>query len=386
MKKTGFLSHSFLLKVLYKLRGGVITKWPKGATKGRVLFSHDITPFLNPNHPLGAHANYWTATVMVQAFLDRGYIVDIIDCKNPTFIPKHSYTYFVDLELNLDKRVPHLNSDCIKILHIVSAHWLFQNTAEYERCLAVQNRRGVTVFPQRLMNQVLSIESADCATMIGNKFTSDTYAFAGKKIYSTPLPAGYEYPFPEEKDINAARKNFVWFGGAGAIHKGLDLVLEAFAEMPEYHLTVFGKSTQDPDVLKAYGRELKEMKNLTVLTYIDFEGPGFEKILQETIAIVYPSCSEGTSGSVVHSMHAGIIPIVNYESGVNVEDFGILLPSTTIENIMTAVRTVATLPETELKRRAKAAWEYARQNYSRENFTKKYGIFVDELERGAHRK
>ena len=47
----------------------------KGAPKGRVLFSHDTTPFLNPDHPLDAHANYWTAVEMVRQFTDRKSVV-----------------------------------------------------------------------------------------------------------------------------------------------------------------------------------------------------------------------------------------------------------------------------------------------------------------------
>ena len=36
------------------------------------------------------------------------------------------------------------------------------------------------------------------------------------------------------------------------VHKGLDLVLEAFVAMPEYHLTVCGKVSSEKDFEDAY--------------------------------------------------------------------------------------------------------------------------------------
>ena len=354
----------------------------KGAPKGRVLFSHDTTPFLNPDHPLDAHANYWTAVEMVRQFTERGYTVDVIDNGNKTFVPKLSYKYFVDLEQNMDRIAPLLKSDCVKILHIVASHWLFQNTAEYQRCLDLQKRRGVSFIPQRATRPTHAIDKADCATMIGNKFTAGTYAYAKKRIYSTPLPTGNEYPFPEDKDFERARKNFIWFGGAGAVHKGLDLVLEAFAQMPEFNLTVFGKSTTDKEFVTIYKKELQETPNIKVLGYIDFDGKEFAQVRAETVAVVYPSCSEGTAGSAVLGMHAGILPIVSYESGVNVDQFGVILPHNSVDEIKKAVTHIASLPANELKVRAKAAWSFANENYTRARYAKNYSHFLDELEAG----
>lgn len=386
MKKTGPVSRSFFIKVLYKLRGGVITKKPKGTPRGRVLFSHDITPFINPNHPLDAHANYWSAIEMVSAFTERGYTVDVIDNKNKRFTPKHSYTYFVDLEQNMDRISPLLNPECIKVLHIVASHWLFQNTAEMLRCQQLQKRRGVVVFPNRSTRPTHSIEHADVATMIGNNFTESTYAFAGKKIYRTPLPPNTLCDFPEDKDFNLARKNFIWFGGAGAVHKGLDLVLEAFAEMPEFSLTIFGKSTTDAEFVSIYKKELEELPNIQTLGYINFHGAEFKKIQKETVALVYPSCSEGTAGAAVMSMHAGILPIVSYESGVDIADSGITLKENTIEAIKEAVREIASLSSEELHTKARSGWKHARAYYTRESYGEAYRAFIDDLERGAYKK
>jgi hypothetical protein len=46
------------------------------------------------------------------------------------------------------------------------------------------------------------------------------------------------------------------------VHKGLDLVLEAFADMPEYHLTVCGPIQKEQDFERAYYRELYQVPNI----------------------------------------------------------------------------------------------------------------------------
>lgn len=47
------------------------------------------------------------------------------------------------------------------------------------------------------------------------------------------------------------RENFLWLGSRGAVLKGLDLVLEAFARMPD--LQVSGPVEDEADFAAAYG-------------------------------------------------------------------------------------------------------------------------------------
>jgi hypothetical protein len=71
----------------------------------------------------------------------------------------------------------------------------------------------------------------------GNDFTIGTFRYAGKPIYRLPIICPTS-PWPQDKDHGACRKCFLWFGSQGFLHKGLDLVLEVFAGLPDHHLTV----------------------------------------------------------------------------------------------------------------------------------------------------
>ena len=75
-------------------------------------------------------------------------------------------------------------------------------------------------------------------------------------------------------------------------------------------------------------------------------------------------------------MHAGLIPLVSYESSVDVEDFGVMFKDNSVKAVQEAVRMVSTLPPGQLRRMARRAWEFARANHTREKFTEEYKKFV----------
>lgn len=93
--------------------------------------------------------------------------------------------------------------------------------------------------------------------------------------------------------------------------------------------------------------------------------------------MIYPSCSEGGGGSVITCLHAGLIPVISYESSVDISGFGIVLAESTINEIITSVKQISGLSDTNLKINSKKSWEYARNNHMREHFIKDYEKFVE---------
>jgi glycosyltransferase involved in cell wall biosynthesis len=79
-------------------------------------------------------------------------------------------------------------------------------------------------------------------------------------------------------------------------------------------------------------------------------------------------------------MHAGLIPIVSYESSVDIDvDFGITLKTSSVEEIKDSVQRIANLPAEELKRMARRAWEFARANHTQERFAEEYRKAIELL-------
>ncbi|OHA85052.1 MAG: hypothetical protein A2481_02065 [Candidatus Yonathbacteria bacterium RIFOXYC2_FULL_47_9] len=371
--------YDLVKKVRLTLSHGVVHMAPKGKVYGNVLLSYITLPFVISDKLLDAHTNRWECREIARLFLEQGYAVDVIDWTNTTFIPKKNYRFFIDIHNNLERLSPLLPKDCIKVFHATGAHWLFQNTAEYTRLLDLQKRRGVTLTPQRVMPPSHAIEHADVMTLLGNDFTESTYAYAKKKTYRIPLSTTHTYPSPNQKDFDSAKKNFVWFGGSGMVHKGLDLVLETFAAMPEYNLTICGKISNEKDFEDTYRKELYESKNISVVGLIDPGSKEFQKICDDSIALIYPSCSEGQSGAVITIMHAGLIPVVSYQSGVDVADFGKILKENSIEGVKNMVHEIASLSTETLRSMSLDTWKFAQKNHTRATFSEHYKNFIQEL-------
>src|SRR3989304_4986334 len=174
-----------MLKEIYRSLSGkkssdittkVVYLPPKGEHKGNVLLSYIIEPFLirKGDTISNIHTHYWESWQIAQTFLDHGYAVDVIHYENTSFVPSKKYDYFVSARTNLETIAKRLNKDCIKIAHLDTAHWLFNNSAAYDRLYSLQSRRGITLKKGiRYVEPNLAIELADLATVLGNQFTMD---------------------------------------------------------------------------------------------------------------------------------------------------------------------------------------------------------------------
>ncbi len=354
---------------------------PDSTSRGNVLLSYIIDPFLlekGQSVPV-SHTNYWESQEIARAFLELGYSVDVIHFTNRTFVPEKKYSIFIDARFNLQRLAPLLNKECVKIMHIDLCHMLFNNAAEANRLLALQQRKGVTLSPRRFEWPNLGIEHADCAVVIGNEFTINTFKYANKPMYRVPVVGLFPYPSPEGKDLESYRRHYLWFGSGGLVRKGLDLVLDTLVGMPDYHLTVIGPVKHEADFERAYWKELYETQNIRTVGWVDLAGSGFLEIANKCLGLIYPSCSEGQAGSVINCLHAGLIPIVSYESGVDIENFGVLLKDCSIEEIKSSIRMISSLSAAELKKRAVKAWEYARMHHTRERYAEEYRKIIAEI-------
>ncbi len=375
------ISKKIQARINYAKTLQVVSLKPKQPSKGNVLLSYRIEPFLlKPGQPMpNDHTWYWEVWQIAQTFLDMRYNVDVIQFHNDKFVPEKNYAFFIDIRHRMEALAPKLNKDCIKVFHVDIANMVFRNAAECNRLLELQQRRGITLTPQRFETPNLGIEYADCATVLGNDFTVGTFQYANKPMYRIPISTPIVYPYPEQKDFAAVRKNFLWFGGSALVLKGLDLVLDAFAQMPEYHLTVCGPISNDKEFEQAFYKELYETPNIHTYGWIDVSSPEFIQVTNNCLGLVYPSVSEGQSGAVISCLHAGLIPILSYESGVDVHDFGVIFDNLSLEEIKAKVRSIANSPVADLKIMSQKAWEYARTNHTREKFAQAYKNAVEQM-------
>lgn len=353
---------------------------PQQAPAGRVLLSYIIDPFLAGHASISnAHTHHFESWQIARAFLDRGYLVDVISYRNTLFRPSKPYDVLIGARTNFHRLSLAVPAGCKRIVHLDTAHWLFNNTAAYRRLLALQQRRKATLYNAKMVEVNLAIEHADMGTVLGNDFTIDTYRYAGKPLYRIPISAPEIYDYPEHRKVAEASRHFIWFGSSGFVHKGLDIVLEAFAQMPDVHLHVCGPFADEADFLRVYDRELFHLPNIHAVGWVDVSSATFTDLCTKSIGVVYPSASEGGGGSVISCMHAGLIPLTSRESSVDIGDFGIDLGDSSVAAVCDAVRQITSMTPAELDRRTRGAWMHARRHHTRETFTKAFEQFLDEV-------
>lgn len=361
---------------------GMVSLKPDGPVRGRVLISYVLDPFVRaPGTAISsAHTHHGESVIMADVFRARGYQADVIDYRNDAYRPYKHYDFFVSARTNLERIADQLHPDCVVVAHLDTAHYLFNNAAAYGRALALKQRRGTVCHHSiRIVEPNRAIERADYGALLGCDFLEETYSYAGKPLFRLPIPAIATYAAPDTKDFDACRRRFLWFGSKGLVHKGLDLALEAFADLPQAELLICGPIAEEPEFVNCYRRELFELPNIRTLGWVDVTSARFLDIARSCIAVVFPSCSESASASSITCMHAGLIPILTREAGVPLGDYGIQIREPSIGGVQQAVTELMGTPTEELRRRAYAAWDYARSCHTQERYREKYSRMVDRI-------
>ena len=150
--------------------------------------------------------------------------------------------------------------------------------------------------------------------------------------------------------------------------------------MPDYQLTICGPIQREKDFEQAYHKELYQLPNIHTIGWVDVSSSEFIDITNNCIGVIYPSCSEGGGGSVINCMHAGLIPVVSYESSVDVkDDFGVIMKDSSINEIRNSIQRISSLPAEDLKSMSRKAWEFARANHTRERFAEEYKKVIKNI-------
>lgn len=377
------LARAYRNKVSNKLTG-VVHMPAQGACKGTVLLSYLTGPFTKAPGEFftDPHSGYWECEEIARLLSVRGYAVDCINFDNQTFVPKKQYVACIDIKWNLERLAKHLGSSA-KVMHIVSSDPSFQDAAEEARLTAFAARRGITPTKRRYERPSRNPAFADHLEGFGNAVVHESYSAYDKTITPIPISVSQEFPF-QERDMAQAKNEFLFFSGGGAILKGLDLVMEAFADMPQFTLHIVGPAGYEKEIEETYAKELT-LSNIhrhprpkrDRAGALTIDGTPFMDIVGRCGALIYPSSSEGTSGSVIQAMHAGVCAIVTPQTGIPDGAPVTLLPVASVQAIRDAALQFASLPANDLHAASRATWEYARAHHTKETFSNAYSAFLD---------
>lgn len=349
---------------------------------GRALLSYLNRPVMwKENDPrLGGHSNRWECREIAMLLKSFGYSVDSIFFTNTAFQPKGQYDIFLDIHGNMQRLAP-LMPTTLKLLHITGSYPRFQNAAEEKRAREFEERTSLPYRPKRTIKDLdefdRSLEAADRCSLIGNAITMSTFPERFRdKITLVRVSGSRSYIKPSKMLPHG--NEFVWFFGTGAVHKGLDRVLDAFARLPELRLNVIGGVDHEADFMAAYGKRLSS-PNVRYHGPLNPESTVFKEIMDRSIAFIAPSCSESISSAAATVMRVGLYPIVSRETGITLPDgHGTYLDSSTVEEILQACSNVSEMPRDQLTKHIAACQSFALSEYSREAFSRDMRAYLSD--------
>lgn len=319
------------------------------------------------------HTNRYKTYLIAEALDELGYNVDVISYSDSLISDFRNYDLIFGLGKTLDNALE-MRADAAKtkvITFATGCNPFFSNVATVNRVDDFYRRTGKMMMASAryiLIDWPLQHEVADWIILHGLTFARKTYR--SERISSIHAPV-FMYHSVQRSDAEwvSAKKNYIWFGSGGLIHKGLDLVIDAFTDMSEYTLHICGNIENEPAFFEHYKPIIDAHANIVYHGFVDVQSEGFAQILRDCAYMVFPSASEGNSASVVTCMaNGGLIPIVSPNADVDLNDYGFYTDDLSADAVKRAVHLSQQLTLDEMKDQSARIMQETQERNSFESF------------------
>jgi hypothetical protein len=348
------------------------------------LLSYITSPFTG--RATLVHTNALEALLIAAALRNLKYNVDIVNYDDDRPMEYERY------DLLIGFGAPVINSFAerykpIKVIsYLAGMHNYVQNLATLQRVEDVYHKRHAWLLDSGrfVAHDWTSISLISDATIaLGNEVVAETYRrYTNKPLFILPSLYYELYDFREivaGKDFSVSIKHFLWFGGSGLIHKGLDLVLETFADQPDLHLHICGPLQVESAFEACYHQELYALPNIHTYGFITLNSSTLRQLLQTCGWVILPSCAEGGGSSVLNiAANGGLVPIVTRESSIYIGDFGIHIPDLSLAGTRKAVQASQQVSPSDLKLRSLACGAYFVREHSINRYTEQLQAALEQ--------
>jgi len=377
LKQTRLMEYYKKVHFVRNLNRDLSNKYQK-----KVLISYITAPLFSSND-FPTHTNSLEAIQILRYFYLKNYAVDVIHClddNNFSDIDKRDYNVIFGQGIPYNYACSK-NPNATKILYLTEANPKISRQKEKERAdyYFLRHKKRVN-FYRANSEKFINDEAIKLSThyiLIGNDWDASTYPEIERDMFKL-IPTGLknEKFDLEKRDLNAARKNFVWFAGGGAGHKGLDILIDVFKNFNDKNLFVCGQLSKEEK------RAFKfNYKNIFYLGFVNVQSNDFIDLMNKSAFIIFPSCAEGWATSVLTCMRHGLIPIITKESGIDLRnDMGYLLKDFKVETITEQIETISKQVDIgELLVKQKTVYEYANNTFNLNEFQKRISRIFDEI-------
>ena len=362
--------------------------WCRGVVpegRKRALLSYIVRPFRTESTV--NHTNDIEARLLAEALADLGYAVDVVACNFRGEIDYGRYDLVLGQGYPIERSFrPGVNVR--RVYYATGCDCCQRNRSEIERVVEFRQSREADgagdVYPtrQKQYPDYVSGSLSDAVLCSGNSFTLGTY-----DTRAVPIVESVDLPVQElvephwiDRDHDRTRTHFVWFGGRGAVLKGMDLCVRAVQDLGDATLHLCGP--HEGPVFDALSDELAT-PNVVHHGFVDPGTEMFREIMAACSFVLFPSVSEGGGGSVLTAMTTGLIPVVTDGASIDRGDFGIRIDFPTVSAVRDAVRSCMQMPASVLADRSGAAFRRIRDDHTAERYTQAVRSVRRRVEQGA---
>lgn len=367
------------------------TKRSKKERNQRALVYFKTSPFWTADKKFFTHPNIREVHLVVEALVSRGFDTTVIDRSAKPWqvaavVRRKSYEFFIS---NAAGNSAPLHGQIMgavqakhKVLYAAGPEKIFSHNATLARHENFRIRTGFVPSVRRLVEAETNYLSGICSILYLGESESQRF----KEISAAPLfelPSAVDYvPALDLEEVRAkSPENFVYMGGSGHIAKGLDLVIEAFAKLPQLRLDIFA-NLDEKDFWIAYGDTLKNCPNIFVHGFVDVNSEVFRDKTTRAGFNVFPSAAEANATSIIALMRRGLLPITTRGVGpASAEKLGFTLDEEELHHLPETIVTASRLPQSELFARSQQVIRQAR-SYSRESYMRSLTQALDKISKG----
>jgi len=346
----------------------------------RVLISYITYPFEHEYTGQVRHTSQVEVAIIIKAFIEKGCIVDVIDCENLfdiQIVEQKHYDYIFGFGKPWSAAVD-ANPDGTAIMYLTECAPSFSEQREQARLEYYKLRHGKKLTLVRSNRYFIDehIKKAKYGFLLGNRYTAATYEQQYPLLKIRLLsPSGFINKAVNKCPRLGDKTSFLWFGSFGAIHKGLDILLDVFKDIPDAKLYVAGLSDREKWILEDYG----SYTNIINLGFLDVQSKHFLRLVNEVTYCILPSASEGMSTSVLTCMRHGLIPVITSSCGIDVNNYGYIIDDYHVEPLKKLLQDLMRVPDVELRQKQCAVFKYANIRYCLENFAQEIRTLVDSI-------
>ncbi len=334
----------------------------KASTKQALLY-YKTEPFVMPWKVRDyRHTNLWEIVEIVRILNRYGYVVDVVDRDAKHFTPEDVYDLFLGLGAGHSgkrfsqyaQRMPRAT----KILIAAGPEPRLSNKLVLEH-YARFNRRHDCKVPAMRLTEGIDFESfardTDYFIPIGEQhtFCPQSYMALGMPVLNYLPSTSPAIRFKSEWLETRSRRAFLCFAGDGFICKGVDVVVDSFAEMPDVEVYICGPRSESA-FFEIFESKLGASLNIRYEGFVKIGGPRFEELVAHCSYVVFPSSAEGCATSIATVLRAGLLPVITRETGIDVNKFGFYIEGkkeSLVEETVSACRSAIEISDAEYRQR-----------------------------------